>query len=318
MSILVAGETMQAEIPQREFSTGEILRKSLNLYFARFELFFTPFLLANLVFGGLGQLLDRMMPRIEVPSSFTEESLLWLFNYLSFTVPVMAVYAVFGCVLTALAGGIAVKLASDLLERRPTALKVGLQFTLASFPTLLAAGLIVGALTVLGFILFLIPGVIMAVMFSLTVQVIIIERLNVFESLRRSRKLVADRWLQAFTILFTVFILTVIFAFVGSVIGDILDMRNIALKWVTIALASSVVQPLQPIALTYLYYSMCTREKILASRIRAEPVITGVPSAPQPSAQVPTFSYPRFCYKCGQRLPPGSIYCPQCGVRVKA
>ena len=311
---------MTLRTPYREPSATEIFSRSLNLYVARFELFLVPFLVTNLVNGVLGLLMYSLLPKFFLPPDFTEEFFLWLINYLANVIPVVAVFAITGWVITTLSSGIAVKCSYDMLEGTPPSLRRGLSFALSSITALLTTGLIVGALTVLGLILFIIPGVIIAVMFSLTVQVIIIERLGVARGLRRSRELVAGRWWKTFAVLLLVLLTTAVAYLAGDAIvgslGAPFDGAVETARLVTTSILTSLVQPLQPIALTYLYYSLRIKERHIrpATQPPAEAPIAPAALPTEPSLR----RYrPRFCYKCGQKLPSDAIYCPRCGVRAK-
>jgi len=305
----------------REVSATEVLRISINLYLAKYELFLVPFLATNLANGVLGQLMYSFMPEFFLPQDFTEEFFLWLINYLANVIPVAAAFGITGWVITTLSTGIAIKCSADILEGSRPSLSRGLNLTLSRISSLLAAGFIVGVLTILGLILFIIPGVIAAVMFSLTVQVIMVEQLGVSRSLRRSRELVAGRWTKTFAVLLLVFLTTAIAYLVGDVLigslGGPSDGTLRTLRLVITSILTSLVQPLHPIALTYLYYSLRTREKPITP---ATPLPTEAPVArptPRPITPSLTGFRPRFCYKCGQRLPSDAVYCPRCGILVR-
>jgi hypothetical protein len=103
----------------------------------------------------------------------------------------------------------------------------------------------------------------------------------------------------------------------GRVIGNSVASLDSIMALVIEAVISSLVQPIQPIALTFLYYSLRTREK---PGEQVPPSQLTVPyRQPAPSTIPPMFPLfqPKFCYKCGERLPPDAMFCPKCGVRVK-
>lgn len=305
----------------RETSVTEILRISINLYLARYELFLVPFLATNLANGALSQLMYSLMPEFFLPQNFTEEFFLWLINYLANVIPVAAAFGIIGWVITTLSNGIAVKCSSDILEGKRPSLSRGLNSALSRISSLLTAGFIVGVLTILGLILFIIPGVTVAVMFSLTVQVIMIERLGASRSLRRSRELVAGKWTKTFAVLLLVFLTTAVAYLVGDALigslGGLSEGTLHTLRWVITSVLTSLVQPLHPIALTYLYYSLHIREKPITP---ATPLPTEAPVV-RPTLHPITPSLtgfrPRFCYKCGQGVPSDAVYCPRCGVLVR-
>jgi len=308
---------MTLQTSYRELSVTEILSKSISLYFSRFEYFLAPVLLTNLVNEALRRLMSHFMPEFNFPQNFTDEFFARLINYLAVAIPLAIVFLVVIWIINTLCNGIIVKYSSDMLEGRHASLKNGFNSVLSNIPSLLTVGFVTGALTMLGLILFIIPGIIVAVMFSLTVQVIIIERVGVSESLGRSRKLVANRWWKTFSVLFSVFLVTAISYMIGDFVGTLFGGSFDALKWLITIIIASFVQPLHPIALTYLYYTLNIGEEPMKPAV--PPQFTAPVPAPSPSPPSPVLTtfQPRFCYKCGQRLPSDAIYCPRCGEKVK-
>jgi hypothetical protein len=304
--------------PERELSVTEILNLSLRFYSAKFDVLLVPFLFTSLLNSLVSYVLLRFVPFLELPQNITEEFFTWLLNYLVAIIPVIAASTIIGLIITTMANGIVVKLSSEMFEGKPATINVGLKSVLSSLSTLLITGLVVSVLTVLGLFIFVIPGIIMAIMFSLTVQVIMIERLGVSACLWRSRKLVTNRWLKTLAILFSVLLLTTITNITGTIMGNSVAYINIGMSIVIESVVSSLVQPIQPIALTFLYYSLRTREK--PTEQVAPPQIT-VPfrqPAPSPYPRMPPLFQPKFCYKCGGGLPADAIFCPRCGVRVRS
>ncbi len=301
----------------RELSVVEILGKSVGLYLSRFGQFMIPLLLIVSTRVVLWQLMDYFVPDLVFPLNFSEEFFLQLINYLMISVPISATFIVIERTLIAVSSGVCVKYSSDVIERRQPSVGAGFGFVVSKVSSLLAAGFITAILTVLGLVLFVVPGVIVAVAFSLPPQVIMIERLSAFESLRRSRKLVAERWGKTFAVLLVVSLVSAATYVVGDMFGDQLGILSSSGRWIATSIATSVTEPLYAITLTYLYYSLRIKEKLRESEMMVQPMV--------PAAQPPTRSLEsavpaprlRFCYKCGQSLPSNATYCPHCGVRVR-
>jgi hypothetical protein len=110
-----------------------------------------------------------------------------------------------------------------------------------------------------------IPGIILAIMFSLVVPVIIIESIGVRKSLSRSRLLVNLRWLKTLGLL-------LLFQITIGMVGSIISVLTGSLGLVG-PVASSIllafIQPILPIGLTLYYYSMIAR---------ATPAVTSQPA----------------------------------------
>jgi hypothetical protein len=292
--------------PERELSTTEILSLSLSLYSSKFDLFLIPFLLTAVLNSFVNYALWRFAPAIELPQN-TTEIVTWLLDYLVAIIPVLVASIVISWVISTISNGMVVKMSSEMFEGRPATLKIGFDSILSSLPTLLISGIVVSALTILGLIFFVIPGIIAIIIFSLTVQVIMIERHNVSASLWRSRRLVANRWSKTLAVLVSVVLLTAISSSVGRIVGSYVTAYDNTMGLVIESIISSLAQPIQPIVLTLFYYSLRAKEKI------------GGPA--MPPHQYPPMSpmyQPNFCIKCGERLPPDAIFCPKCGANVKS
>ncbi|MDI6740600.1 MAG: hypothetical protein QME74_09585 [Candidatus Edwardsbacteria bacterium] len=100
-----------------------------------------------------------------------------------------------------------------------------LKKALGRVPALFWATFIAGLLIILGLILFLIPGVILAVMFAFVGYVVVLEGVSGSQALSRSRALVRGRWWPVFWRGLGFFLLIIIPAgiagsIVSSIIGD--------------------------------------------------------------------------------------------------
>jgi len=315
---------MASQVHHRELSVAEILSSALNLYLARFECFLIPFLLTNFANGAISQFTGWLMPNFVFPQDLTEEFFLWLIDYLVVAIPLVALSVLANWVLSTLSNGIAIKCSSDMLEGRRVELRKAFRFAISDSPSLLAIGFITGVLMILGLTLFVVPGVIVAVMFSLAVQVVMVERLGVVQSLRRSRRLTAGRWGKTFVALLSVFLITALTYIAGDILwGAIEDVflgsfgvQTAAVRWFLISVFTSLAQPLHPIALTYLYYSMRIREEAVRPTPPLQPRVLVAPPIPPPELNQRT-PQPKFCFRCGQKLPSDAAYCPRCGARVR-
>jgi len=297
-------------------SVAEILGKAFQFYGDKFHILFFPFLLVSLINSVLWKFALDLIPQFKVQLGFTENFLVQFINYLAFVIPILAVFGVISWLIDVFPAGLIVKYSSDIFEGRPSNLAVSFRVVIFKIFSLLSASFITGLLVILGLILLVIPGIIMAVVFSLTIQVIIIEGAGVFESLRRSRELAAKGWWQVFSVLAYTFFLTVIAGVIGEMLCSLLITTEIYFKLIITSIIMSIAKPLQPVALTYLYYSLSAGRKLPEIR-KPYPQAVTVPPRMRWETQEPIGFHPKFCYKCGQRLPSDAIYCPRCGVRVR-
>jgi ribosomal protein L40E len=287
-----------------ELSVVEIFSQSFRLYLICLKSLFIPFLIANIICAVLRSFTSQLIPIFNPPEGSVEEIISWMINYMFIVIGLSALLFVIRWVIAAIVNGLAVKYSSDILEKGQINFKEGVDLVFSRLPSLLAAGLVTGILIASGFILFIIPGIIVAIIFSVAVQAIINERLGVFESLRRSRRLVDHRWKKTFEILFLIGLVIVMMDVIGGSVGDFIDISFYPLGEIFTAIIMSLSQPLMPIALNSLYYSLRTKEKVLTQPMQFE--LKGL-----------TTIRPNFCYLCGARVPPDAIFCPQCGKRLK-
>jgi hypothetical protein len=119
----------------------------------------------------------------------------------------------------------------------------------------LAASIITGILIVLGFIALIVPGIILALMFSLVYPVIMLEGTGILGSLYRSRVLVSNRWLKTLGLLFVV---GIIVAMVNGVAVLIAGQFGLVAPLIS-GILTAFITPIVPIATTLYYYSMKAR-----------------------------------------------------------
>jgi hypothetical protein len=234
-------------------SVWEIIGRSLSLYLRRFNVVFFPFLIVGLVNVVLWSFALDMIHPFDVEPGFTEEFLIQLIDYLTFTIPVIIAFTVASLVIEAVPAGLVTEYTSDIIEGKPASLQSSLWTAASKAVWLFSVALIRELLVILGLVLFLIPGIIVAVLFSLAIQLIMIEERGIYESLRRSKKMVTKRPWQAFSILLFVAVLTCLGAAAGEVVSSSLFMATGYLRLFIIYAVISTVRPLQPIAMTYLY-----------------------------------------------------------------
>lgn len=243
----------------RELNFGEILGQTFNLYFSKFLLFFLPFLVAGLLTGAWGEVVSWMLPLPKEPDLPAPPDVLlsYLSSLLGVVVAMSFLTFLVGWIVSTIVGGMTVKVASDTLERRSIDLSETLNFTVSRLLSLLGAGIITSILIVLGLICLVVPGIILAIMFSLIVPAIVIERAGALESLSRSRRLVGRRWLKTFGLLLVVGIIIVVATLIFSAVSSFFGPAD----WIVSSILGALVSPIYPIAVTLYYYSMVAREQ---------------------------------------------------------
>jgi uncharacterized membrane protein len=134
-----------------------------------------------------------------------------------------ALYIAVGLISMALAftlqGALIYGTVQDLAGRRiqfTEALAVGLR----NFPGLLAVGLLYGLATILGCILLIVPGLMIAVAWAASVQSLIVERTGVFAAFSRSAELTrGNRWNIFALVLLYIALYCVLAGVIGALAG---------------------------------------------------------------------------------------------------
>ena len=247
---------MESNKIQSEISIGEILARTFNLYSRNFVQYFIPFLAAGII-TGLVTIAVRSAIVIPVaPVHPTSQQLLaWFPTYLTATLTVLFLSGIVGWIANSITTGVTIKFTSDILERGQANLQTSFNFTLTKLLYLLAASIVTGVLIVLGLIALIVPGIILAVMFSLVYPSIMIEGTGVLGSLSRSRALVSNRWLKTFGLLL---LLGIIVAAVNGIFALVATPFGVFSPLVS-GILTALITPIFAIALTLYYYSMKAR-----------------------------------------------------------
>jgi uncharacterized membrane protein YjgN (DUF898 family) len=267
LEISRGGLTLNGEKPSHELSIGDIFSSTFNIYRSMFLQFFVPFLISGIIVGICSYVLTSYFPIPEPPvmptnpdPTFIYDVLGPWFSSLISTLIVLAVLSgLVSWILNSIVYGIATKNVSDHLETGTSNLGTSFSYTLSKLPSLLPAQLIAGILIVAGMLLFIVPGVIIAIMFSLVIPAIIVEEKGIFESLGRSRQLVSHRWGNTFLVMLIAGIIVGVPLGIVSAIISYVSVPPIVSPLVTNTV-TAFLGPILPIALTYLYYSMRARE----------------------------------------------------------
>ncbi|MGQ9506307.1 MAG: hypothetical protein ACUVTB_00425 [Candidatus Bathycorpusculaceae bacterium] len=245
--------------PMYELSVEENISLTFSLYLKNFSVFFIPYLIFSIISALLSLPMLIQVEEITKIDFTGPPEVVWT-NFWNRFLALMAlafVIAIISLIISSVVSGILIKSASEIIEKGKTSLSNSFKFAVFKLPSLLAASLIVGILTVLGLLLLIIPGIIIFIMFYLVIPVIVIEEKGALESLTRSRELVSNRWLKTFALSLIV----------GLIIGASALVINLILapfgmfSTLAGAIISSVIAPISPISSTFYYYSMRAKEK---------------------------------------------------------
>jgi ribosomal protein L40E len=213
----------------------------------------------------------------------------------------LAVIFVANIVFSTIAEGSAIKLASEQITKGQANLGAAVGFAFSKLLSIWALSIIVGIIVFLGFIALIVPGIILAIMYSLALPVLLIENKGVTESMGRSRQLVSHRWAKTLGIFLALAIIAIaaslifgaITAPLGNVLGPIVN-----------GILSAFYQPLFPILLAVYYYSNLART-------------AQAPAGQMPMAPTATFQAGmKPCPTCGTQNAPAATFCTKCGARL--
>ena len=196
-----------------------------------------------------------ILPAQLAPNSTPDQILNWLPGYIAATIALAVATGFVSWIVGSMAQGISIKYTSDFLEKGEASLGSSFSFAGSRILSILAASLITGVLIFLGALAFVVPGIILAVMFSLVIQTIIIENTGALESLSRSRQLVKDRWLKTFGLLLLLGIIVFVVVGISSVISSPFGVASTLVS----SVLSALILPIIPIGFTLYYYSMEAR-----------------------------------------------------------
>jgi hypothetical protein len=118
---------------------------------------------------------------------------------------------------------------------------------------LIVVGLLAGIGVVVGFILLIIPGLILITIWSVAAPVVVLERPGAVRALRRSRELVRGNGWQVFGVILVLDILVVI---LGSAIELLADSAGSGVGIVARVIVGILSAPLSALAASVLYFEL--------------------------------------------------------------
>ncbi len=253
---------------KRELSLGEVISKTFEVFRRDFTKYIVLFAVVEVIIGVVTALAQHAFVLPTLPPNSTPQQLFsWLPGFLGALVPLLASIFIVTVVFFPIAQGSAIKLASEQIEKGQADLGVSVRFAASKLIRIWALSIVVGIILVLGFIALIVPGIILAIMFSLAFPVLLIENKGVLDSMGRSRELVGHRWLKTFGVYLVLGIIVVVASVIAGAISGPFGVASPVVN----GLLSAFYQPLFPILLAVYYYSSLAR-------------ITPLPASQMPSA----------------------------------
>jgi hypothetical protein len=144
------------------------------------------------------------------------------------------------------------------------------RFVLPKFGRLIWASILVGLIIMLGFVLFIVPGVIFSLWFALAAAVVVIEDRKATESMGRSRLLAKGNLGKIFLVSLTVFAIALVIgllcSFAAGILGRLMSapagsMSLIAIQTLFNLAAQIIAGPIGATAIILLYYDLRIRKE---------------------------------------------------------
>lgn len=285
-----------------ELSLGEVVSKTFDLCRRNFVKYTVLFLVVEAVIGLIDVWAYGAFPLPTLPSNATPQDVLnWAPGFFTNLFYLIAVVGLVSVVFGTIAYGGTIKMASEEIENKPVGLGAAVRFAASKVLWVWALGIVVGIIVVLGLVALVVPGIILAIMFSLSFQALLIENAGIGGSLSRSRELVGHRWLKTFAV---IVVFGIIVGVAAAVVGAIAAPFGYWRQLVS-GVLSAFYLPIVPVATTVYFYS---------NRARLSPA-QGGPTAPAPAAPAPGM---KFCPNCGTQLGVAATFCSKCGAKQPA
>jgi hypothetical protein len=286
---------------KRELSFSEVLSKTFELFRRDFAKYFVLFAVVDVIILVVTRLATQAFVLPTLPPNPTPQQLSsWFPAFYAAFFLLIASILVISVVFSPIAQSSGIKLASEQIEKGQAELGRSVRFAVSKLLWIWALSIVVGIVVILGLIALIVPGIILAIMFSLVYPVLLIENKGVLESMGRSRELVSHRWLNTFGLFLVVGIIVII---ASAIVGAITAPLGVAGSVVN-GLLSAFYQPLNPILMTVYYYSNLAR-------------ITQIPAGQMPmTSTAMAQGGMKLCPTCGTQMVSTATFCSLCGARL--
>jgi hypothetical protein len=180
-----------------------------------------------------------------------------------------------GLVATTLFTGMVVELVSDIQDgRRDSSPSALLRAVAPVIGQLIVVAFAAAIGEVIGFILLILPGLILLTLWSVAAPVVVLERPPGLQALRRSRELVSGNGWQVFGV---ILVLDVLVVAVAGILEALAESAGTGAGLVATVVLGVLTAPFAALAAAVLYFELRGREPAAADRLRgpAEPLPPG-------------------------------------------
>jgi hypothetical protein len=177
--------------------------------------------------------------------------------------------------------GMVVGLVSDVQDgRRDSSVEDLMRSTGPVVLPLIGAGILAGLGIGIGFLLFIVPGLILLTLWSVIAPVIVVERTGVFEAFGRSRALVRGNAWQVFGVIVVVFLIVIVVQTILGAIGAGIE-DSVLLRIIFNVIGSTVTAPIVALVAAVIYFRLREIEQ------PAQPAAPPSPATPPPPPAAP-------------------------------
>jgi hypothetical protein len=202
-----------------------------------------------------------------------------------------------------------------LLEGGQFSVSASLRRAYERFWTLLLAGIAVGLVVVLGFVAFIVPGIVIATWYAYTVPAIMLENKGALAGMGTSKAFGRDKKWSTFLL----FVYAVVAAIVILLIETLLSFASPMLGRVIDSILFVPLDAWVAVVFTYTYLTYGPSSVRLTAEASAPGAMpTEVFQEPSVQADARTSAVPQksFCKYCGSPAEPNSRFCGACGKAI--
>lgn len=284
----------------RELGLGEAISKTFNVFKEGFAKYFVLYAIVGVIVQVATTLAQQAFVLPMLPVNPTPQQVSSYFSgLLGALFLLIGVIFVVNIIFSTIAQGSAITLASEQITKGQATLGHAIRYAASKLLSIWAVSIVVGFIVFLGIIALIVPGIILAIMYSLALPILLIEKKGVFESMSRSRQLVSHRWGKTFG---TFLVLGIIVLIVSLIFNAITSPFGIAGTIIN-GILTALYQPLFPILLAVYYYSNLAR-------------ITAPTGGQMGPGQIPPAQAGvKYCTNCGAQNPSSATFCVKCGTK---
>lgn len=147
---------------------------------------------------------------------------------------------------------------------------------------LIGFGILFGIGAAIGFLLIVIPGLILVTFWSLGAPAIVVEGIGPIDAFGRSWRLVRGQAWQVFGVLVVVFVIVVVVQIVLSAIANPIGSGEVS-TWIASIISGTVTAPIYAIAVTVMYFELAAGSAAPEAAVTAAPPPPSEPPPPPAS-----------------------------------